>query len=323
MSTGAAKPGVGANLPQARTGEPGSVEWLVPSTGFRLNAIPPWFLAGSTRFTCGRCRREAAVPMATLDLPVDIKVEKQHAAYEEIYGPTRPNDYETHVSSERLVRYLRDRRLSRALGFLESRVGADELREWSVLVVCGGAGGEGIFFLRSGFGDVTVSDVSGNSLQLAKKLEPRLKTCVLNAEQIELRNDSYDLVVVQDGLHHLPRPALGLTEMLRVAAKAVVVVEPHDSLVGNLIGTKWEVHDDAINYVYRWNARMVEQTVKSYLLQDHATIKVFRFWDHGLMAHKTVELLPKRIRYATAKGIYSLLALLNFAGNNMVCVVCK
>ena len=65
-------------------------------------------------------------------------------------------------------------------------------------------------------------------MALCRSFDERLKTRVLNAEEMsEVEDGSYDLVLVQDGLHHLPRPTLGFTEMLRVARIAAIVIEPH------------------------------------------------------------------------------------------------
>jgi ubiquinone/menaquinone biosynthesis C-methylase UbiE len=113
-----------------------------------------------------------------------------------------------------------------------------------VLLTCGGVGGEGLFFKKNGFNNVTVSDISENSLKICNEFDPSITTMMLNGESLDVPDASYDLVVVQDGLHHLPRPVTGFTEMLRVAKKAVIVIEPFDSLIGNLIGTEWEEQGD-------------------------------------------------------------------------------
>jgi ubiquinone/menaquinone biosynthesis C-methylase UbiE len=65
--------------------------------------------------------------------------------------------------------------------------------------------------------------------------DKRLKGIVLNAERTNLPSQSFDIALVQDGLHHLSSPVQGFTEMLRVAKRAVVFLEPHDSLVGRMI----------------------------------------------------------------------------------------
>ena len=255
-------------------------------------------------------------------------LEVQNTAFEDIYDFKNLKYFEFHFTKDKLVRYLRDRRLNTGLRYLASKYPKAELLNWKVLIVCGGVGGEGIYFINAGFKDVTSSDFSGNSIAIANRLcaqheIPQLKTILLNAESVYLDDDSYDLVVVQDGLHHLPRPSLGFTEMLRVAKKAVIVIEPYDSLVGNMIGTEWEVHGDAVNYVYRWNRKMIRQIVKSYLLRNYDSIKVARIWDHSLTVNKIVHKFPKRFRLGLAKAIYSLLSLFNFSGNNMVAIITK
>lgn len=233
--------------------------------------------------------------------------------------------YGFNFTSDKLIRYLRDRRLTTGLNYLRSKYSQSELASWTVLIICGSVGGEGIFFKNAGFKDVTLSDINQTYLEMANVLAPELKTILLNGEALELEAEAYDLIVVQDGLHHLPRPATGLTEMLRVAKKAVIVIEPYDSLIGNMIGTKWEVVGNETNYVYRWNKTMIEQTVKSYLLHGYDSIKVFRLWDHNLTVLKLVKAIkvPKSLRLKASKFIYSLFSLINFSGNMLVAVVTK
>lgn len=250
-------------------------------------------------------------------------LEEQKKAFESTYSINNQNNFSFNFSDNKVLRFTRDRRLNIALNFLEKKYTKNEIRNWSVLVVCGGVGGEAMFFIKAGFNNVTLSDFSENSLKIAQESIPKIKTLLLNAENINLTNNSYDLVIVQDGLHHLPRPALGFTEMLRVAKRAIIVIEPYESLIGNLIGTTWEVQGSAVNFVYRWNRKMVEQTVKSYLLKDYNFIKVFRFWDHNLTIRKLVNKFPNKIQLFLAKTIYLFLSVINFSGNMMVAIVAK
>lgn len=227
-------------------------------------------------------------------------------------------------NNDKLTDFLRNRRLSKGLKYLKSKYSIETISKWKVLIVCGGPGSEGLFFLNNGFNDVTVSDFSINALEIAKSLNSSLKTLVLNAESITFENNSYDLVVVQDGLHHLPRPSLGFTEMLRVAKKAILVIEPYDSFVGKVFGTEWEVVGTSTNYVYRWNVKMVEQVVKSYLLKEYNSIKVYQIWDHSLILLKlTKNISSEYLRLFVVNIIYKVLSIFNILGNNMVCIVSK
>ncbi|GMV78686.1 MAG: hypothetical protein AMXMBFR79_18160 [Chitinophagaceae bacterium] len=251
-------------------------------------------------------------------------IQQQHNEYNRIYAADAEN-FSFHITKDKLTRYLRDRRLNKALNTLKQHFTITEMQLWSVLVVCGGVGGEGIYFLNKGFEDVTSSDFSESSLENATKLDysGKLKTLLMNAEEINLPDKSYDLVIVQDGLHHLPRPPLGFTEMLRISRKGIIVIEPYESLVGNIIGTTWEKHGEVINFVYRWDKKMVEQTVKSYLLKEFKHIKVLRIWDHGLAVSKLASKLPKRFQLVLAKIIYGTLKPFSFIGNMMVSVIIK
>jgi len=59
---------------------------------------------------------------------------------------------------------------------------------------------------------------------------PGIEIRRVNAERIEAPDDGFDFVFAKEVYHHLPRPAIGLYEMLRVAREAVVLIEPIDFL---------------------------------------------------------------------------------------------
>ncbi|MFJ4977694.1 class I SAM-dependent methyltransferase [Streptomyces coeruleorubidus] len=248
-------------------------------------------------------------------------VDMQRAATADICS--NRDDWSFHVTSDPLTRFLRDRRLRVALRMLRVRGLLDPAGQ-SVLIVCGGVGGEGVFLSRCGFTDVTVSDLSEEALGVCRTLDPKIRTMPLNAENMaEIPDSSYDLVLVQDGLHHLPRPVLGFTEMLRVARKAVIVIEPHDGLVGRLIGTEWERQGEFVNYVFRWNRSLLNQATRSYLLCPQAVVLLRRLWDHNLAVGKVAGRFPERWRLTAAKAVYQALRPVNRLGNMMVAVVVK
>ena len=247
-------------------------------------------------------------------------VELQRAAFEATYGDLDRRRWLFHLTADPLTRYLRDRRLHLALSLL----GAPNLRTWSVLIVCGGVGGEGMFFRRAGAPDVTVSDISDEALALCREFDPSLKTKTLDAEALALPDESFDLVVVQDGLHHLPRPVLGLTEMLRVSRRAAIVIEPHRGLVADKLGTTWECTGErTVNYVFRWDRSLLEQATRSYLLSDDATVRVRRVWDHGAIVGRLAGRLPGGLELLGARSVYAALKPINAAGNMMIGVVVK
>lgn len=200
----------------------------------------------------------------------------------------------------------------------------EPLEDMSVLVVCGGVGGEASFFANQGFTNVTNTDFSTNAVEMCKRRDPRLKNMEVNAEAIPLADESYDLVVVQDGLHHLPRPVLGLNEMIRVARRAIAVLEPHLGLVAKTLGTEWERHGGAVNCVFRWNHELFRQVILSQCLERPLQVHSIRLWDHGSLIHKAVAPLGgKAMSLSASKPMYGGLTLANCMGNNFIGLMVK
>lgn len=258
-------------------------------------------------------------------------VARLQESYEQSYSRSRTSDWEFHDTTEPIMRYLRDRRLQIAIDQLCRRTG-ETPQQWNALVVCGGVGGEGTYLANRGCRSVLVSDFSTAALEICKQRDPRLGTVQQNAEALTLPDNSYDVALVQDGLHELRRPMLGLTEMLRVARRAVVVIEPHGGLVARLLGTVWERHeggsDDAgkaENYVFRWNTQVFTDVTRSYLLDEAKEVQVIRFWDHNVTIRRVANAVGGgRLGLATAKATYALLdAGLWWIGNALVGIVLK
>lgn len=152
-----------------------------------------------------------------------------------------------------------------------------------VLVACAGEGLEGSILCNMGYLDVTISDLSPNGVKAALERDPRLHGLVLNAEHTGLPDNSFDVVLIQDGLHHLQQPVLGLTEMLRLAKVGVIFLEGHDTLICRLSGTEWEINGSAVNYVFRWTRRGLKQIVSSYLGPDSFEDYSYTFWHHNMV----------------------------------------
>jgi hypothetical protein len=108
-------------------------------------------------------------------------VARQKQAFQNAYLNETYERWSFHYSSDQLTRYVRDRRLNIAIKYLLSQlqVTLDDIKEWKVLIVCGGVGGEGTFFADKGFQSVTNSDFSANALKLCNRFDPRLKTLEL------------------------------------------------------------------------------------------------------------------------------------------------
>jgi hypothetical protein len=102
------------------------------------------------------------------------RVQAQWEASTRVYSDRTETAWDFHYTSDPLIRYLRDRRLRLALKELDKRGRLDVTRQ-SVLLVCGGVGGEGTFLANQGFADVTVSDLSEEALKHWRRFDGAAK----------------------------------------------------------------------------------------------------------------------------------------------------
>jgi SAM-dependent methyltransferase len=120
----------------------------------------------------------------------------------------------------------------------------------------------------------------------------------LDAEQIDLPSESFDLVFASEVLHHCVSPHKALCEMLRVARRFVIFMEPNDCFFMNTLvklnfSFPYELptvaahtyqsgglRDSCIpNFVYRWNAHEVEKTVSSCIPERQFSVHARPYWD--------------------------------------------
>lgn len=73
-----------------------------------------------------------------------------------------------------------------------------------------------------------------------------------NAEALSFDDDSFDFVLCKESYHHFPRPMKALYEMIRVARRAVVMIEPNDQVfVDGFVATISRMVKNGIKKVMR------------------------------------------------------------------------
>ncbi|HVW75416.1 MAG TPA: class I SAM-dependent methyltransferase [Rhizomicrobium sp.] len=96
---------------------------------------------------------------------------------------------------------------------------------------------------------------------------------VENAERLSFPNSSFDYVFCKDSYHHFPRPMIALYEMLRVAKKGVILVEPNDratalpkivkdflnSAIGRTRHPDQSSYEEDGNYIFTISRREIEK----------------------------------------------------------------
>jgi len=101
----------------------------------------------------------------------------------------------------------------------------------SWLTVGDGKYGSEARFLSEEGADALPTDISTDLLEAAKSAGYITEYSKENAESLSFDDGAFEYVLCKESYHHFPRPMVALYEMLRVARKAVVLIEPQDSYV--------------------------------------------------------------------------------------------
>lgn len=122
-----------------------------------------------------------------------------------------------------------------------------------------------------GIASVTVSNLSTGFLEKARQLGFIENFLQLNAEHLDLPDETFDYVVCKEALHHMPRPMLAIYEMLRVARKAVFLIEPSDPLIdwspppGGVTLTRQIESDEQVGSLLRYTTPEGAEVLNRYI----------------------------------------------------------
>jgi len=142
----------------------------------------------------------------------------------------------------------------------------------SVLIASCGTGID-VHYLRKYYNpQFTVSDISQEAVKLTMSLNPNVKAIVQDTERLSFGDESFDYAFIAASLHHLPRPLVGLYELIRVAKHGVIAIEPNDSWLTRL-ATRLKLAteiEEAGNYVYRFNVWDIERISRALFYHCHS-----------------------------------------------------
>ncbi len=166
-----------------------------------------------------------------------------------------------------------------------------------VLDVCCGSGMISEYYAKKG-ADVTGIDMSPESIERAKIRKQRFgfeaDFSVADATHLPFEDQSFDIVSVHDGLHHIKDPKRAVLEMGRVARRGIVIIEPAKASLTNLsIRLGFSLKYEGEDFVYRFTRAELESWLEEvgfktcvsrrYLMYyPHKPGRLFRVFDHAI-----------------------------------------
>ena len=160
----------------------------------------------------------------------------------------------------------------------------------------GAYGLESVRMRRKGFTNVLPTDIDGKLLEVAKQRGLIENYSVENGERLSFADNSFDYVLCKDSYHHMPRPMIALYEMLRVARKAVVLIEPQDPWADAPLfpGEHVAGYESVGNYVYTISRR---EMVKVALGMDLPVVAFKGIYDHCPPKIEEIGVDPNDVRF--------------------------
>jgi SAM-dependent methyltransferase len=183
--------------------------------------------------------------------------------------------------------------------------------------VAGCGTGIDVFHLSHLYGDAKlfVTDISTQAVSSTLRAFPGFMGQAEDLERLSFADDTFDWSFIAAAIHHLPRPALGVYELLRVSRKGMIFIEPHDSWLVRLfvsLGLAQE-YEEVGNYVFRWSRNDVRKLCRSL----HCDC-----WCTTMFAHHRVA--KTRLEFDVLRGLNFLAnKLIPGYGNYIICCIEK
>ncbi len=185
------------------------------------------------------------------------------------------------------------------------------------------------YLITNGLKNVVASDISDTLLKIAKQDNFISEYKVENAEKMSFEDNSFDFVLCKEAYHHFPRPTIALYEMIRIARKAVVLIEPLDkninfsketffvkslrsitnSILLSLKGiNKYENFEDVGNYIFTTSEREINKIAIGLNLKKTYFKHQNDFYLKGAESEKMIENGPVRKAISKKINLYNLMS---------------
>jgi ubiquinone/menaquinone biosynthesis C-methylase UbiE len=113
------------------------------------------------------------------------------------------------------------------------------------------------YILQDGTQSAEASDLNTDFLKTAQQNGLIEKYSAQNAEKLTFEDNAFDYILCKETYHHFPRPYAALYEMIRVASKGIIIIEPQDPV------TKMPLLLSMLNILSKFNPKLIKRVWKN------------------------------------------------------------
>ncbi|GAA0326695.1 hypothetical protein GCM10009087_41220 [Sphingomonas oligophenolica] len=207
--------------------------------------------------------------------------------------------------------------------------------EWLTI---GDSGADAFWLKKRGVRKITASSLTTEQLDWLGQIGhlDEIEKCAVDAQAIDLPDNSYDYVICKEAYHHFERPALGIYEMLRVSRRAAILLcEPNCSdrwfpldalkrqlkiLLRKNTGCSNPEFEAAGNFIYALSLREATKMATSLQLGTIYYSYLSDFWVPGIVKRKRSDLIANIVMHS-AVAIQNLLSTLGLMSWGKITII--
>jgi len=193
----------------------------------------------------------------------------------------------------------------------------------SVLDICCGSGMISEYYAKKG-AKVSGIDLSPEAVERAsirsKRYDFQAEFRIADSTNLPFPDNSFDIVSVHDGLHHLNNPKKAVKEMARLAKKGIIIIEPARALITELsILLGVSLRYEGTDFVYRFKKDELTSWLKEFRIKKVLIKRYIMYYPH--QPGRFFRIFDNRILFYIAQKLFQVLNILLGKSGNKIQVI--
>ena len=193
----------------------------------------------------------------------------------------------------------------------------------SVLDICCGSGMISEYYAEKG-AKVSGIDLSPEAVERgsirSKRYNFQAEFRIADSTNLPFPDNSFDIVSVHDGLHHLDTPKKAVKEMARLAKKGVIIIEPAMALITELsILLGVSLRYEGADFVYRFKKNELTSWLKEFGIKKVLIKRYIMYYPHK--PGRLFRIFDNVVLFYIVKKIFEIVNMLVGKSGNKIQVI--